>query len=1704
MIRSSILQNFTYHSWQSRNFQTIKVEAKDDYSFESTSRQSSNFFSNEKEKKQLRGDILICSLYAGGLSGTEQYVYSLAKELDQQGYDVTIASDHTKDIKKLHNVKYISISDLSGDSCFNIIHLNQYTVAQSVCEILPHTPKVYTIHSEVVPGELPYLHSSIKKYIATRPKIVDLLNQQLKIPLEKIELIYNPIDDNIFNQKDVSQDNYVVFFETINNLSKEAIKVLVDMTRQERKQLILIGSNQGDFLDEILKKNTHVQHFEEDESLYITMLKKCSYSASLLVGRGALESWMCGKKCLIFDIDQNGRILNKSLIEKNKNEICDFQLKNVVSKIKNLYFDLKVLVKIPTKNRTIDFLKVFEKYYKFTSDHNNTHFLISLDTSDSDAVFVSNKMKEYPNVTVVVDESYSKVNAINRDINEFSKSFNWDIIIVGSDDMIPQKEGYDNIIRSKIKEINTTDAVLFFNDGFRQDTLNTIPIMGRKYYDRFDYVYSESYLCNYCDNEFTKISKKLNKSHYFEDVIFKHDHPFNSKGLKGEDFVHNNNKKYENIDFNTYQKRKQTLFFIPKLINCDYRKPFQYPGITEKQSFYNHSNIFGHHENKDSINIYFSFPWASFLDDLNNEYTSRDQFDYFFNKYIKKIQHYKELCVAYNKEIKIHTVCQHIEWFKLIEVWEQIGINHAHVSHLTNKFKNKNIKFYPWTLIACNVENEASNKQLSILEVDQKEFLFSFVGSYIESHRSDIRLRIKSLLSNLVEKNDFYFELTNKWFLEDIVYEEQLKSIFLNESFYEKQEKNIIKYNEVLSKSIFSLCPEGTGPNTLRLWESMSVGAIPVLFENDWIPPCVEGYDWEDLVIVVSQKDFEKFPDTLRSFSKEKIHQMRNNCINAYIKFRLLNCFDQKYTKLEEDKKEKIIDCDKIINLYTTYFCPKEEERKKELDYCITKNINNPYIKNIFLFLDDKTKESDLSDILEKNQPFSGKVSFIKIDKIPTYKDWIDNKTNDDSVSVFTNADIYFDETITKIPEYLKNAKSFVCVSRYEDLNEGAELHKTPHWSQDVWAIKSNDIIDDNFKRSLDIPTGKYRCDNKIAYVFTINGWDLYNPCKDIKCYHKHESNLRKYDELDTSIFGAIAFVHPTDNPDKPSDVDIEIMSLKTKNIKNYKVNSWLESEIDKRKSNLPTITVPLYGAEDKYFYRTKKCAFYDFVKSWKDRGYINTIESNESNYFWWGGKNNILLFDRDLIINLKDGKKDPPRWIGEIDYKFGFFGNQYNLINDKNFKFSGYFSYNPVGLEEFRKKIRKNFEEKKYESVFIGSIENETQEHFRQEFIEWGQEIDFYHISDKLNKNEKNKFQFDEYLEIISDSKFGVCFRGNGPKCYRDMEYLALGVPLIITEGVEVDYPDSLVEGIHYFKAKNKSEIKKIIKDVGPDHWQKMSAACWDWFEKNGSIDGIFNNLKNSIDSLNTKEKRHNIVFVNANRGDGLESVSCKSCLVFNPKAKIIFNDDDEDLNGDEIKLEKNDIIVNDLPTIDGKENYTWLIKEKDVFKYLENIKDCNLEKNKDLLKLFNLRFNNFKITIFDSKNQLVKNHTRLFNKSNGKCLYLNKDEKAIMNSDFDWSRRCSLKYKQVSKEFEGKCQIIFPEVFATLIYKKYNEIYNFDLSNHFNDFYCINEKIIPKEKVFEVCKLWEFENCDLKMIKGKIIINKEVTNFNYNLEND
>lgn len=221
---------------------------------------------------------------------------------------------------------------------------------------------------------------------------------------------------------------------------------------------------------------------------------------------------------------------------------------------------MKILLKFPTRNRPHKFLSVLKKYLKKASNPKNISILVSCDSDDESmkSDVVKKVLDTYENLEIHFSDNKNKIEAVNADMDK--TDLDYDIILLASDDMIPVVQGWDDIIIKDMQDnFEDTDGVLWYFDGFKKD-LNTLCILGKKYYERFSYIYHPSYKSFYCDNEFTEVADFLGKQKFIEQTIIHHQNPV--WGFGGADELFIKNMKYEDEDKLNYQKRKSINFEI--------------------------------------------------------------------------------------------------------------------------------------------------------------------------------------------------------------------------------------------------------------------------------------------------------------------------------------------------------------------------------------------------------------------------------------------------------------------------------------------------------------------------------------------------------------------------------------------------------------------------------------------------------------------------------------------------------------------------------------------------------------------------------------------------------------------------------------------------------------------------------------------------------------------------------------------------------------------------------------------------------------------------------------------------------------------------------------------------------------------------------------------------------------------------------------
>ena len=145
---------------------------------------------------------------------------------------------------------------------------------------------------------------------------------------------------------------------------------------------------------------------------------------------------------------------------------------------------------------------------------------------------------------------------------------------------------------------------------------------------------------------------------------------------------------------------------------------------------------------------------------------------------------------------------------------------------------------------------------------NERKYKFSFMGSFL-TH--PVRRKIYEVLKN---RNDCFVIDTGPWHFE---------------VGQRRQEQNREKYIEILGDTKYSLCPRGTGPSTIRIWEAMAMGSCPIILsdflkmplrteldENLWIKMLQSSQEYD---ILIEKREEYNNEDYYRLFSNDNLYK---------------------------------------------------------------------------------------------------------------------------------------------------------------------------------------------------------------------------------------------------------------------------------------------------------------------------------------------------------------------------------------------------------------------------------------------------------------------------------------------------------------------------------------------------------------------------------------------------------------------------------------------------------------------------------------------------------------------------------------------------------------------------------------------------------------------------------------------------------------
>ncbi len=155
---------------------------------------------------------------------------------------------------------------------------------------------------------------------------------------------------------------------------------------------------------------------------------------------------------------------------------------------------------------------------------------------------------------------------------------------------------------------------------------------------------------------------------------------------------------------------------------------------------------------------------------------------------------------------------------------------------------------FPWAQAAFYII-QTPNPFLKNLEWNaEAPYLFSFVGA---ACNHPVREKLRSL-----KDSRGFFQDTGKLYIEAATQG--------NEDALNALHRNLA---DSFSKSQFILCPRGLTSSSIRIFEAMQAGRVPVIISNDFVAP--KGPDWPSFSLHINEDDIAAIPELLRRKEKE-------------------------------------------------------------------------------------------------------------------------------------------------------------------------------------------------------------------------------------------------------------------------------------------------------------------------------------------------------------------------------------------------------------------------------------------------------------------------------------------------------------------------------------------------------------------------------------------------------------------------------------------------------------------------------------------------------------------------------------------------------------------------------------------------------------------------------------------------------------------
>ena len=253
---------------------------------------------------------------------------------------------------------------------------------------------------------------------------------------------------------------------------------------------------------------------------------------------------------------------------------------------------------------------------------------------------------------------------------------------------------------------------------------------------------------------------------------------------------------------------------------------WQYPAITEHHAFQRMRALLTD-QPEITQTVYLGFPFATLVDLHTQRGPSHPR--------TKAMQEALDRLAPQLKQYeRVVTVAQHIRSKECGDIFANAGVTDLFWSHRTTEEAafpgHPNMRVHPFPLYPVQQAPRGAD------DFDRpRRWLFSFVGARAPAHyMTEARNHIIDLLAD-----DPRGKVVGRdgWHYEKVVYEAQVYEKVSAAAQGLVNDDHSKDFSAVMDDTIFALCPSGSGPNSIRLWEAMLNGAIPVILSDTWAAP---------------------------------------------------------------------------------------------------------------------------------------------------------------------------------------------------------------------------------------------------------------------------------------------------------------------------------------------------------------------------------------------------------------------------------------------------------------------------------------------------------------------------------------------------------------------------------------------------------------------------------------------------------------------------------------------------------------------------------------------------------------------------------------------------------------------------------------------------------------------------------------------------